>query len=388
MENRDLEFTDIGKTPLVYKEDFPRIKICYIVLTCERYIPTRVKWQKETCFRNTNLNDCYFLSCKMGDGSIYGWNTADDYPSCIDKYIKFFRNMNLDYDWYMFIDDDTFVFPNRVEQFLARLDPSIPAYVGNAWSHIHDLRFMSGGAGFFLTKSAYTMVRQFVECDKNTAMRSPEAPMNGDTTMGVWIREINRKNNYAIKLLSDWHYLNIDNSTNIKKIMTAATFHYVNKYELFKLYDKYLETVNITDILLKQITPLPNKENTIIFSYDTTLALRHCYYKLSLSKLEEDNNDFFFIVKSAKNGNPAGVSFQSTNYPEYYIAPKESGIFISKDSTADEQSWIIEDNMTLRSLSARWNGMYLGVNKDNSVSLSSEKKGFTIITFTTNLPHN
>jgi len=145
----DLAFKDTHLPLLSFKKTYPRINVCYIILTCEKYLQTRAKWQKETCFKDVSENDCYFLSCKPSPPNTYGWNTEDDYKSCIIKYVKFFQNLTIKYDWYMFIDDDTYVFPNRVEQYLANYDNTQPLYIGSIWKHIKELRFTSGGAGFF-----------------------------------------------------------------------------------------------------------------------------------------------------------------------------------------------------------------------------------------------
>jgi len=367
MDDPILKYTVIEDIPLILSPSFPRNKVCYIALTCENYIPTRVEWQKQTCFRNTNMADCYFLSCKNGVGSIYGWNTADDYSSCITKYIKFFQNMNLDYDWYMFIDDDTFVFPDRVEQYLNRLDPTIPSYVGAMWSHIPDLLFMSGGAGFFLSKPAYKMLREFLIDDGVCALRTQHAPNNGDATMGVWIRELNRTNACKIKLFSDWKYLKISDSNNIKEILTCVSFHYVNRRELFDKYNKYL---NITDLSIADPHPIigfPKYGTNICFAIPTypMYAFRHAYYKLFVAENPGNNDDFNFIVKPARNSSE-GFSFQSVNYPQYYIVPHTDGLFISKDASLDDQSWNIvpnEKGVRLVSLSKNilWTGLSISI---------------------------
>jgi hypothetical protein len=106
-------------------------KICYIILTCENYLPTRATWLRENSLKYTNPSDYYFLSCKPGPNSVYGWNTADDYNSCPWKYIEFFRNMDLDYDWYVFLDDDAFVLTNRYRENLYKLDHTKSLYLGH-----------------------------------------------------------------------------------------------------------------------------------------------------------------------------------------------------------------------------------------------------------------
>ena len=366
--------TEIGDIPLEYSHPFTPANICYIILTCEKYIPTRVAWQKATCFRNTNLADCYFLSCKPSAGSVYGWNTADDYPSCIVKYIKFFQNMDLNYDWYMFIDDDTFVFPKRAEQYVNQLDHTTPSYVGSMWSHIPNLRFASGGAGFFLSRPAYKMLRTFLMNDVNAAMRTREAPDNGDATLGVWINEINRRKGRPIQLFNDWIHIQAWPTTNLTKILSCVTFHYVGKKEQFDLYNKYL---NITDMSLATPTkcvglPTAGSNVTIAHADHHNYALRHAYFKISIHMRENDNDDFTFIVRTT----PTGVAFESTNHPGHYLMPTEGGVYIHKGNR-DAQSWRIDTddsgNMALVSLSPNWQGKCISVGPfSDNVNMSSD----------------
>ena len=57
----DISVNELENKHITYKNDYTRIKICYIILTCKKNIPTKVKWQKASCFRNTPQEDCYFL---------------------------------------------------------------------------------------------------------------------------------------------------------------------------------------------------------------------------------------------------------------------------------------------------------------------------------------
>lgn len=327
----DISVNELENKPIIYKNTYPRIKICYIILTCKKNLQTKVKWQKASCFKNTPQEDCYFLSCENESPNIYGWDTADDYASCIDKYIKFFQNMILDYDWYMFIDDDTFVFPKRIEQYLPTLDKADPIYFGFRWSHVEGLRYMSGGAGFFLTKSSYNMLREFLLIKENTLLRSKEKPTNGDVTVGVWIREINRKNNYKIKLFADPHYLRIGHHENIKDVFKCLTFHYVNNEETFLKYYKYLEIID--DALGKPtfLSDIPEEGKTIMFSpyLELNNGFRHYSYKVHSNNFE-DNKDFYYIIKKTKEG----YIFQSDNYREHYLSATKDGVFITKITEA------------------------------------------------------
>lgn len=323
--NADIAHTLLENKIYKFEKIYKRIKICYIVLTCKKYLETRVKWQKATCFKG--VSDCYFLSSTKTAPDVYGWNTADDYASCIDKYIKFFQNLDLDYDWYMFVDDDTFVYTNRVEQYLATFDPKQTVYHGFMWSHIDDLRYMSGGAGFFLTKSTYQEVRKFLLEPENAKIRSKDKPDNGDVLMGIWIREINRKNNYKIKLITDPHNLRIAGVTVNKDLLRCLTFHYVNSEALFLKYYNFLESPDPKLIEPKYLKSMPKDGSKVAISIDPInikIGLRHAYSNISSDPYEE-NDDFYFIIKNTAKG----YVFESVNYKGFFIAPFEKKLIIT-----------------------------------------------------------
>ena len=100
------------------------MKICYIISTCDKYIDTRVKYQMETCLKDVDKNDIYYLTSKPDiEKRHFGWNCMDDEKNITWKYLHFIYNMNIDYyDWYFFIDDDTFVFKERLIEYLNSFD--------------------------------------------------------------------------------------------------------------------------------------------------------------------------------------------------------------------------------------------------------------------------
>lgn len=168
------------------------MKICFIILTCEAYLSTRTHWQNLTCLKNIDPKDVYFISCKKSGENVYGWDTADNYESCPTKYIKFFRNMNIDYDWYIFIDDDTYINTKNLGKFLENYDPTEPYYIGsdrNITKHFDrwKIPFMSGGAGFCLSKYLYSEVTRYVRSNNDENLFFC---VNGDVTVGSWILKL------------------------------------------------------------------------------------------------------------------------------------------------------------------------------------------------------
>jgi hypothetical protein len=227
-------------------------KTAYIILTCEKYLKTRVSWQLQTCFKYMNKKDCYYLSCKSTRQkydnitiSIYGWNTSDDYRSCPDKYIAFFKNLNIDYDWYVFIDDDTFVFPNRIYKLLSSFNEKQYIYIGNILTHLREMRYMSGGAGFIISKPTYLLMKDFINnsCISYIQKKYYEQ-LYGDVSFGIWVKLVNERlltEKKELVQLCNSNYLHPTTHNNANQLQTSASFHYVTTKEQFEFYNKYNE---------------------------------------------------------------------------------------------------------------------------------------------------
>ena len=205
-------------------------KICYIVLTCEKYISTRVKWQNETFFKNVNNQDIYFLSCKKSGTNIYGWDTEDNYESCPNKYIAFFKNMTINYDFFCFIDDDTFINTNNLNEYLKIFDCNRSLYIGKLCKNYSPPFYMSGGAGFILSKKIYVDLLHYV---RNTNDNELFKSIYGDLSIGLWLKNI-----------KDIEYIDNDNDNRFNStthnessdLNKFISFHYLKTFEEFEFY--------------------------------------------------------------------------------------------------------------------------------------------------------
>lgn len=118
--------------------------------------------------------------------NMVGWDTSDDYMSCSSKYIHFLRNFSLDeYDWVVFVDDDTFIVPRRLEPFLQTLDSDQSLYVGaccnDGWT------YMSGGAGFAVSRHLMQRLQSYVRSKTDSDVHTEEY---SDKTFGCWVHTI------------------------------------------------------------------------------------------------------------------------------------------------------------------------------------------------------
>jgi hypothetical protein len=87
---------------------------------------------------------------KNHDGSSEGWN--------LDKYKNIHiaektYNLRPDYDWYIFIDADTYVLWPTLVQWLRKLKPSKKHYLGSV-TLINNFPFGHGGSGYILSQAS------------------------------------------------------------------------------------------------------------------------------------------------------------------------------------------------------------------------------------------
>ncbi len=233
-----------------------------IVLTCDKYIETRVKSIQESYAIGMNIK---FLtdSSTHTDESIIGYDTPKTYGGIQDKYYNFFKNYDFsNFDYYFFVDDDTFInknnlsilsLPNPEEKFcvcrICKLNPDATDFHGNYTGYpLHTisgrnsqlpLTYPSGGSGFILSKSACIGVQEYL---KNTDFNLIEKSGHSDVTIGFWMRSsgvnVGLCDNFwweKPENLFDQQFWPFDSDSESK----AITFHYVNEEKMYEYNKKY-----------------------------------------------------------------------------------------------------------------------------------------------------
>lgn len=216
------------------------MKCCYIISTCNKYLETRVKYQMETCLKDIPKSDIFYLTSKPdNEKRQFGWNCMDDEKNIAWKYIYFFYNMNdiLDYDWYIFIDDDTFIFPNRMENLLQNYKSTDFYYIGNQLDHIKNTHclYTSGGAGYAISNALYSKIYSYVHTH---GINGSYLHWCDDLCIGLWVQDIS-KTEKVHQLHNDLFHLGIHNNDN--ELQNAITFHKVMDEAQFLFYQKILE---------------------------------------------------------------------------------------------------------------------------------------------------
>jgi hypothetical protein len=96
----------------------------------------------------------------------------------------------IDYDWYMITDDDSYLFIDKLKEFLTFFDENNSYMIGNyywklrspAWNS-HEYKWSSGGCGHVFTKSAILKLSSIIQT--NTVRLQNE---------DVWLNELTKRN--------------------------------------------------------------------------------------------------------------------------------------------------------------------------------------------------
>lgn len=195
--------------------------ITYVVLSCEQYL-NRYTSQRETWLKNQKY--IRISSQNNEELNTVGWNTDDSYEGLSLKYLHFFQNVNLDSEWVMFVDDDTFVYTDRIENYLQAYNPDERLYIG---FHFNEGAAMSSGAGVILSKTLYQEVCQYV---RNTSVTITHASWAG-ITLFEWVSKIEN----VQQISDDRFHLNIEKYEEDKN--SAFTFHCVTPEKMVE-YDQ------------------------------------------------------------------------------------------------------------------------------------------------------
>jgi len=209
------------------------MRVAYIILTCEKYFSTRVQWQLQTMFRHVDRSDLYFLGHTMDpERRLYSWGAGDSYEQLPSKFIDFFKNTDLDYDWFILIDDDTFVFTDRLQTQLSEYHSHDSFAVGQLLDHIHDSYwgfYLSGGAGTVISRMLYHQLCSYV---RTAPSHLVSCHWCADISLCMWIKGVGGQLFHHPQFHADIYNSSKDD------LSKAITFHHLKEWKDYEAMDE------------------------------------------------------------------------------------------------------------------------------------------------------
>lgn len=210
------------------------MNILYVILTCEKFLNSRRIWQMETWLKNIKHTDNYiFLSAKSHpEKKVIGFNTEDSYQSASYKHVEFIKNYSIDstIDWIFFCDDDTFVYPKRLENLIEqeKKENKTIGRLGVCKANIilkdnnkikFPIFFPSGGAGFAINRNHFFILKEYLLKNIYPVL------LNIDVTFGAWFRENN------INIIDRGNVLKAQNPDHPENfyVINPVTYHYCSE---------------------------------------------------------------------------------------------------------------------------------------------------------------
>ncbi|CAL8382350.1 unnamed protein product [Boreogadus saida] len=152
-----------GEDSRVADDLFKKVRILCWVMTGPKNLQTKAKHVKATWSRHCNIV-VFMSSVDDPDFPTVGLDTKEGrdqlYWKTIRAYQYAYEHHRDDADWFLKADDDTYAVVDNLRWVLANHTPEEPVYFGHRFKPYTPQGYMSGGAGYVLSREA---LRRFVE---------------------------------------------------------------------------------------------------------------------------------------------------------------------------------------------------------------------------------
>ncbi|XP_061080830.1 glycoprotein-N-acetylgalactosamine 3-beta-galactosyltransferase 1 [Conger conger] len=181
--------TEDRRGTILTKDRFPKVRVLCWVMTAPKNLQKKARHVRATWTKR--CDKVLFMSSQETEFPTVGLNVSEGRTQLYWKTIRAFQYIHKnhlgDADWFLKADDDTYVVLDNLRYLLSKHDPERPIYFGRRFRPFVPQGYMSGGAGYVLSKEA---LRRFVEgfrVGKCTHLSSVEDMALGKCmqTMGV-----------------------------------------------------------------------------------------------------------------------------------------------------------------------------------------------------------
>lgn len=145
---------------------------------------TRVQTQGRNALTPQDLNDD--PSTPFGKTNP-GWKLDKwKFAPMIQHTLRTFNHENI--KWYIFMEADTYILWSSMLSWLAKLNPSVPYYLGNQMQ-IRDVLFAHGGSGFVLSRPAIENAAHLLNSRRGEWYSITEREWAGDCVLGMLLKQ-------------------------------------------------------------------------------------------------------------------------------------------------------------------------------------------------------
>ena len=143
------------------------MSMVFIVTTTGKYHATRVEAIRASWAKERPLDVLFMSDAPSAIPTVLDLKCSPDYSSAPLKTVFGLRALQgTNYatsDWIIVCDDDSLMFPSRIEQFLSTQNPDIPVCFGRRikdFPPLPDLHYPGGGAGYALSRAALALLQE------------------------------------------------------------------------------------------------------------------------------------------------------------------------------------------------------------------------------------
>ncbi|KAJ8415939.1 hypothetical protein AAFF_G00404960 [Aldrovandia affinis] len=157
----DISLTE-GTIKDMTKDRSAKVRVLCWIMTSPLNLQEKTRHVRATW--TTRCDKVLFMSSKETDFPTVGLNVSEGREQLYWKTVRAFQYIHKnhfdDADWFLKADDDTYVVLDNLRYLLSKYDTEQPIYFGSRFRPFVTQGYMSGGAGYVLSKEA---LRRFVE---------------------------------------------------------------------------------------------------------------------------------------------------------------------------------------------------------------------------------
>uniref|UniRef100_A0A8C5P6C9 N-acetylgalactosaminide beta-1,3-galactosyltransferase n=1 Tax=Leptobrachium leishanense TaxID=445787 RepID=A0A8C5P6C9_9ANUR len=160
---KNIEIPTISNNDHLSKDLSRKVRVLCWIMTAPANLDTRTIHLKYSWTRHCNI--ALFMSSVTNESfPTIGLGTKEGRDQLYRKTIRAFQIVHKHYyekaDWFLRADDDTYIVVENLRWMLSNYTPDQPVYFGKRFKPFAEQGYMSGGAGFVLSKEA---LNRFVE---------------------------------------------------------------------------------------------------------------------------------------------------------------------------------------------------------------------------------